>query len=127
MFTRASVIAACAAMLAVATHAPVQAGGSWRHTTYVTFSGPVALPGITLAPGTYIFERTLMNSPHVVQVRSRDRTRVFLVALTNRIARPAGWPATRSIALGEVPAGGVPPVLAWYPVDDDFGHQFIYP
>jgi hypothetical protein len=126
MFTRASVIAACAAVLAVAAHTPIQAGSSWRDTTYVTFRGSVALPGITLAPGTYVFERGLLNTPNVVQVKSRDRTRVYLLALTNRVARPAGWPANRHIALGEVPTGGIPPVLAWYPTDGTFGHRFIY-
>jgi hypothetical protein len=126
MFTRASVIAACVAMLAVAAHAPLHAG-SWRDTTYVTFSGSVALPGVTLAPGTYVFERTLLDRTNVVQVTSRDRRRVYLVTLTNRVERPAGWPARRHIALGEVPAGGIPPVVAWYPADAALGHQFIYP
>ena len=127
MFTRASVIAACAAMVAVAAYAPAQAGGSWRDTTYVTFNGPAALPGITLLPGKYIFERSLRDTSHVVQVTSRDRTRVYLVALTNRVSRPAGWPANRHIALGEVPAPGITQVLVWYPTDQDYGHGFIYP
>ena len=126
MFTRASLIAACAAMVAVAAHVPARAS-SWRNTTYVTFNVSVALPGITLAPGTYVFERTLIDNPHVVQVRSRDRSRVYLVALTNRVIRPAGLPASRHIVLGEVPSGGIPPVLAWYPADREAGHAFVYP
>jgi hypothetical protein len=114
-------------MLAVAALASVHAD-SWRDTTYVTFSGSVALPGVTLPAGTYIFERAdILSSRNIVQVTSRDRSRVYLVTLTDRTFRPAGWPTNRHISLGEAPAGGVPPVLAWYPVDENVGHRFIYP
>ena len=32
-------------------------------TNYLTFSGPVALPGVTLQAGTYIFERVVETEP----------------------------------------------------------------
>jgi hypothetical protein len=127
MFTRASVITACAAMLGIGALAPVHARGTWRNTTYVTFSGSVALPGITLPAGTYIFERGDQFNTNIVEVRSRDGSRGLLLTLTQRTARPAGWPANRHILLGETPAGGIPPVIAWYPADQDFGHRFMYP
>jgi hypothetical protein len=127
MFTRASTIAACTAMLGVAALSPADAGGPRRSTAYLTFSRSVALPGITLPAGTYIFERAeISNSSNVVHVSSRDRSRVHVLALTNRIVRPAGWPADRPISFGEAPAGGVPPILVWYPPHDDLGHAFLY-
>jgi hypothetical protein len=127
MFTRASAIAACAAMLGVAAFSPAHAGGPRRSTAYLTFNRSVALPGVTLPAGTYIFERAeISNSSHVVQVSSRDRSRFHVFVLTNRIARPAGWPVNRPISFGEAPAGGVPPILVWYPSHEDFGHGFLY-
>jgi len=40
-------------LVAVAT---AGAGGSPSHRTVLTFSGPVALPGVSLSPGSYTFE-----------------------------------------------------------------------
>jgi len=127
MFTRASMIAACAAIVALNAVTPVQAGSNGRYTTYITFSRSVALPGVTLPAGTYIFERASgVARTDIVQVLAGDRSRAFLIAFTDRTLRPAGWPANRHIALGEAAPGGIPPILAWYPVGEDLGHTFIY-
>jgi hypothetical protein len=127
MFTRASVIAACAAIVTLSALSPLQAGSNGRHTTYVTFSRSVALPGVTLPAGTYVFERVSgVARTDIVQVLNGDRSRAFLLAFTDRTPRPVGWPATRHIALGEVPPGSIPPVLVWYPTGEELGHKFIY-
>ena len=51
-------LAAGAAMaMLMATAMTGHASGSASDTNYLTFSGPVALPGVELRAGTYIFER----------------------------------------------------------------------
>ena len=58
-------------------------------------------------------------------VSSRDRSKIYLMAFTNFIERPAGLRADQVVSLGEAPRGIAPPVKAWFPVDGS-GHQFIY-
>ncbi len=101
-------------------------GGSPNRTTYVTFSGPVGIPGVTLPGGTYIFE--LADGHHnIVRVMSRDRSQQYLMAFTRLVSRPADLPADRTISLGEARDGMVAPVRVWYPVGYGPGREFIYP
>src|SRR5215213_4433337 len=51
-------------------------------TTFVTFSGPVSVPGKTLPAGTYTFR--LADSPadrHIVQIFDRDQSQLFATVL----------------------------------------------
>ncbi len=128
MFNRKSVVTACGvAILGLVMTAP---GNAWVDGTgmnRLTFSGPVALPGVTLRAGTYIFELadpTLRGE--IVRVLSGDRSRVYLTAFTMRTERPAGMPADRLVSFGEAPAGVAPPITAWFPDGESTGHQFIY-
>ncbi len=53
-----------------------------RHTTHFTFRAPVALPGVTLPPGSYVFE--VLNpdmSGDLVRVSTRDRNRTVRAAV----------------------------------------------
>ncbi len=101
--------------------------GSPEKTTYLTFNRPVALPGVELAPGTYIFEvATPLTSAAVVRVSSRDRSKLFLTAYTNVIDRPAGLPADHLVSFGEAVGGQAPPIRAWFPEGASRGHEFIY-
>jgi hypothetical protein len=97
-------------------------------TAYLTVNMPIALPGVALAPGTYIFE---LADPRgrvdLVRVSSRDRSRVYFTGFTERIERPASQRADRPLTLGESPAGAPRPILAWYPAHESTGHRFVYP
>lgn len=128
MFNRKSVAAACgAAMLGLVMAAPSNAFNSSR-TTYLTFSGPVALPGVTLGAGAYIFELADSSvSRDIVRVQSRDRSRVYWMGFTRLTQRPAGLRADRLVTLGETRKGTPPPITAWYPFGESTGNQFIYP
>src|SRR5215212_3569486 len=59
---------------------------------YVTLETPAQLPGITLDPGTYIFEQAdaAGAGAGVVRVRSGDGSEVCFLAFTEVIDRPAG-------------------------------------
>jgi len=100
---------------------------SIAHVNYVTFSAPVALPGVSLPAGTYIFESPLApSSIDVVRVSSRDRRQVFLTAFTQTVIRPARGTWAPQIMLGEIGRGTPPPVKVWYPAGEPIGHAFIY-
>lgn len=94
-------------------------------TNYLTFSGPVALPGVTLTRGTYIFERIEPGSS-VVRVLSRDRSRTYLMAFTQRVERPRGLSRDVALVLGEASRGAPVPIRSWFPIGQMTGHEFIY-
>jgi hypothetical protein len=126
MFSRHLKVAAIGALflgLVVAGVTHAQSGPD--RTTYLTFSGAVALPGVELAAGTYIFELPSNMSHGLVRVSSRDRRQVYLTAFTHEIDRPAGDDKLQ-ISLGEAPAGVAPPIKAWFPSGERHGRQFIY-
>ena len=101
-------------------------GGSASGTTHVSFNGPVALPGVTLAAGTYTFDRPNMNVVNLARVSSRDGRYVYFRGLTKMISRPAGLEPDRQITFGESPAGTAPPIKSWFPSGAQVGHEFIY-
>lgn len=95
-------------------------------TNYLTFSGPVALPGVTLSAGTYIFERAVATNPDVVVVRNAEGSKVFYLGSTMRASRPNGVRRGLSITFGEAARGTPPPITAWYPIGEESGHAFVY-
>ena len=56
MLNRKSALLACGAIILGVSMATSVAGNSLGSTNLLTFSGPVALPGVTLGAGTYAFE-----------------------------------------------------------------------
>ena len=57
---------------------PASAQPSDRSTT-ITFSAPVALPGVTLPAGSYLFKLAdSQTNRNIVQVFDEDRTKIFL-------------------------------------------------
>jgi hypothetical protein len=126
MFSRRSLLTACGVTvfglaMAVSVH-----GDTPTKLTYLTFSGPVALPGVSLPAGTYMFEQPVQEAPDVVQVRTRDRKRIYYLGFTMRVDRPSGLPANRLVTMGEAPAGQPPPIKAWFPAGYQRGYEFIY-
>lgn len=120
--------AACgAAVIALGLAASASAIGTVNRTTYLTFSGDVALPGVKLAAGTYIFELAEpMTSSTLVRVLSKDRHTIYLMAFTNIVQRPMGANSNNHVTLGEARRGEAPPITAWYPTDSSSGREFIY-
>lgn len=119
-------IALAAFALSLLLAAPMRGSGSNLSTNNLTFSGPVRLPGVTLAAGTYVFERVEQTNPDIVVVRSADRRKVVFMASTERLNRPAEFPRNRRVVLGEATNGMPPPILVWYPESQRMGHAFIY-
>jgi len=102
------------------------AGAEFNRTQYLTFSRPVALPGVALTAGTYIFELpSPASSPDIVRVMNRDRTIVYFTAFTRAIPRPSAVPGTQFVSLKEAPANGPAPIAVWWS-EASTGREFIY-
>ena len=115
-----------AALLFVLALAPaVTAQGPSMHSTYLTFSGAVRLPGVALPAGTYIFEVPAPGS-QVVRVMSRDRRRSYFQGFTEPIERSNRANHGAAVILGESPQGTPPTVNAWWAENEVAGHAFIY-
>ena len=128
MFSRRPLVTILALfVLGLTTTPTIGASAMTDHTMYVTFNRPVGLPGVTLAPGTYIFETPDATGDHtLVRVSSRDRSIVIYTAFTRTVDRTPGIKRDQAITFGEGAAYGVQPIAAWWPYDSA-GHQFIYP
>jgi hypothetical protein len=119
--------AACLTLGLLAAAAGLHAETVLTRLEYLTFRAPVALPGVTLGAGSYAFEVANPDAGDVVRVRNRATNRVAFVGFTFRVQRPAGaGKRTGQVVLGEGRRGEAAPILAWYPVDEDLGYQFIY-
>src|SRR5437762_4604058 len=112
--------AACAALALTAAAATAQSVPPDR-TTFVTFSGPVSIPGMTLAAGTYTFR--LLDSQtdrHVVQIFDKDGMKLYTTLLAVAATRPqaSGDPV---ITFKEMPTDRPPAVHYWYYAGDTAG------
>lgn len=123
--SRKLAVAAAAALFALTAASPSGAAlGRWDR---LSFSGPVALPGVVLPRGSYTFEIANPDSSQtVVRVSHRETRRVYFAGFTSRVARPRGLGTDELVVFGEAPAGGAPPITVWYPSGRSDGHRFIY-
>ena len=95
--------------------------------TYVKFNRPVALPGVSLAAGTYIFELPdPIDAWTLVRVTSRDRRTVYLTAFTRIVDRPRSLKPDQIVSFGEARATEPQPIKVWWPTGDSTGREFIY-
>jgi hypothetical protein len=94
--------------------------------TYFTFSGPVAVPGVTLPAGQYLFRLADSSSRDVVQVLSADGKIPYAQFFAYRPQRfdPARDPEIRFMET----APGMPAAVRtwWYP-NERTGYEFVYP
>jgi hypothetical protein len=129
MFKRSSVFAALGVVLGLsAGAASVHGWTTANRLTYLTFSGPVALPGVILNAGTYAFELADGGgTSNLVLVRNKNLSHVYFLGFTERVDRPASIKAGSSVSLAEARHGEAPSIVAWYPPDTRDGLKFIYP
>jgi hypothetical protein len=91
---------------------------------HLTFSGPIALPGVSLGTGTYIFTRP---APGVLQVFSADHRQAYAMVSTMPVTR-RGRADQYEITLGPPVVSGAPRRLqAWFVAGESTGQQLIYP
>ena len=99
----------------------------WNKKTYLTFSGPVQIPGATLQAGTYLFQLADPDAArHVVMVASKDGTHVYGMFITIPNER-LDAPDKNLVMFGEAPAGAPQAIQAWWYPGDNVGEEFVYP
>jgi len=99
----------------------------WNKKTYLTFSGPVQIPGTTLQAGTYLFQLADPdNARHVVEVASKDGTHIYGMFLTIPNQR-LETPSENVVMFSEAPAGAPQAVQAWWYPGERVGEEFVYP
>src|SRR5687768_6136523 len=94
--------------------------------TFLTFSGAVEMPGVTLQPGTYVFKLADTPTRNVVQVWDRDEKNMVGHWLFVQAERPQVSSET-VITFKETREGTTPAVQYWYFPGERIGKEFIYP
>jgi len=97
-----------------------------RDRTFLTFSGAVEMPGVTLPAGTYVFKLADTPSRNVVQVWDRDEKKMIGHWLFVQADRPEVSQDT-VIMFKETAAGTTPAVHFWYYPGERIGKEFVYP
>lgn len=116
------VLLATALLVAAAT--PVAA--QWTARTTMTFTESVKVPGLTLAPGAYIFELVdPSSSVPVVKITDKDGTKNLGVMHTVPTRRDE---ATEDVVVLFSPteAGAMPAIRGWYPAGGKNGYMLVY-
>jgi hypothetical protein len=94
--------------------------------TYFTFSQPVALPGVTLPAGTYMFRLADDTTTRkVIQVSNREGTESFAMLHTMPVYRPDA-PRDPEVRFMETATGAPMAVRAWWQQGERTGYGFIY-
>lgn len=125
---RVTLIAAALVMAVLA----VLAGGvaaqetNTSERTFLTFSGAVEMPGVTLQPGTYVFKLADTPSRNVVQVWDAEEKNMIGHWLFVQAERPEVT-SENVVMFKEQPAGTTPAVQFWYFPGERIGKEFIYP
>jgi hypothetical protein len=123
---RVSGIVASAAFL-IAMSAPALRADSINKKTVLTLSEAVAVPGMVLQPGTYVFE--LESSPvdrNIVQVFDKDQAHLLttFMAIPDYRVEPADHTV---IQLEEREPNTPQAIHAWFYQGDYDGLEFVYP
>lgn len=119
-------ILCCAAAIAAFT-APGARADDWNKKTFLTFSGPVQIPGTTLPAGTYVFQLAdLESNRHVVQILEKESGKLIAMFLTvpeYKLDAP-----DKSVVMFEERPSGMPTAIkAWFYPGDRTGDEFVYP
>ena len=118
---------ACAMSVSTAAGASAQYELNTNRETYFTFSQPVALPNVTLAPGKYMFR--VMDSKvmrNVIQVFNEDGTKVIatLITVPTERRQVSNDPEVRFYeTAADVPLA----IQSWWFRSERTGWEFIYP
>ena len=94
--------------------------------TFLTFSGAVEMPGVTLQPGTYVFKLADTPTRNVVQVWDQDEKNMIGHWTFVQAERPQVTEDT-VVMFRETREGATPAVQFWYFPGERVGKEFIYP
>ena len=126
--TRLKLIAtalALAVLAVLATRVTAQETNTLERT-FMTFSAPVEMPGVTLDAGTYVFKLADSPSRNVVQVWDKDEKHMIGHWTFVQAERPRVTEDT-VVMFKETREGATPAVQYWYFPGEKVGKEFIYP
>jgi hypothetical protein len=112
--------------LAVLTSGVAAQETNTSERTFLTFSGAVEMPGVTLQPGTYVFKLADTPTRNVVQVWDRDEKNMIGHWLFVQAERPQVSGET-VVMFKETREGTTPAVQYWYFPGERIGKEFVYP
>lgn len=95
---------------------------------FLTFSGPVAVPGMSLSAGSYLFKFP-SETAKVIQILKADRSDAYVMFHTipvQDIKRGVTSDA-QELTWRERAAGEPPAIRAWFLPGQSTGYEFVYP
>jgi hypothetical protein len=129
-FTSFAAAVFTAAFLAAATSVSAQ-DSNIDQRTFLTFSGPVQMPGITLPAGKYVFKLAPTALHNVMQVFDGEEKHIigqwFFVPVERTNEEQAKADGKPVVMFREMPEGVTPAVHYFYYPTDLRGKEFIYP
>ena len=105
--------------------AAVATGDTIDKRTTFTFNTPVAVPGVTLPAGSYLFHVVDKDTREVVQVLSGDGKTPYAMFFAMPIWRSAAS-ADPELTFIETAADMPPAIRAWWYPGDTIGYEFLY-
>ena len=119
-----------AAFLTAATTASAQ-DSNVNQRTYLTFSGPVQMPGTTLPAGKYVFRLADTALHNVMQVFDGEEKHIigqwFFVPVERTTQEQSAADGKPVVMFREMPEGMTPAVRYFFYPTDLRGKEFIYP
>ena len=129
-FTSLTAAVFTAAFLAAATSVSAQ-DSNVDQRTYLTFSGPVQMPGVTLPAGKYVFKLAPTALHNVMQVFDGEEKHIigqwFFVPVERTNDEQAKADGKPVVMFREMPEGMTPAVHYFFYPTDLRGKEFIYP
>jgi len=119
-----------AAFLTVAINVSAQ-DSNIDQRTYLTFSGPVQMPGVTLPAGKYVFKLADTSLHNVMQVFDGEEKNIigqwFFIPKNRTTAEANAANGKPVVTFLETPEGMTPAVKYYFYPTDLTGKEFIYP
>lgn len=129
-FTSIAAAVFTAAFLTAATTASAQ-DSNVNQRTYLTFSGPVQMPGVTLPAGKYVFRLADTALHNVMQVFDGEEKHIigqwFFVPANRTTEEQSQANGKPVVMFREMPEGMTPAVHYFFYPTDLTGKEFIYP
>ena len=129
-FTSITAAVFTAAFLTAASTASAQDANT-NQRTYLTFSGPVQMPGVTLPAGKYVFRLADTALHNVMQVFDGEEKHIigqwFFVPANRTSEEQSRADGKPVVMFREMPEGMTPAVHYFFYPTDLTGKEFIYP
>ena len=129
-FTSISAAIFTAAFLTAASSASAQDSNT-NQRTYLTFSGPVQMPGVTLPAGKYTFRLADTALHNVMQVFDADEQHIigqwFFIPKERTTDEQNAADGKPVVMFREMPEGMTPAIQFFFYPTDLRGKEFIYP